>query len=290
MSEMLSMLGAPFAACLAMTAILGFLGVHVLKREVIFIDIALAQIAAVGATAAHLAFAAHEGSPVGYACALGCVLLAAAFYALVRRKVTQISLEAVIGVSYAVAAAAALFMVGMTTQGHCHVHRMLAGSLLWTDWTDVLVLSVCFAAAGAALFAARRPLSRISDDYAGAVAAGMRVVPWDFLFYSLAGAVITVAVRLAGVVVVFGLLIMPAAASTALSSRWTGRLLGAWGLGAVACAAGLLFAYKFDFSVGPSVVLLLGATLALTACLRLLWGPAHPREESPAAALPAKKP
>jgi zinc/manganese transport system permease protein len=271
------MLGAPLAACLIMTVILGYLGIHVLKREVIFIDIALAQVAAVGAIVAHMAFGAGGHSLAGHACALLCVLAAAAFYAVVRRRVPAISLEVVIGVSYAIAAAAALFLVGMTAEGHCHVHRMLAGSLLWTDRKDVLVFAVCFAAAGAGLFAVRRPLAAISEDYQAAGARGMSVAWWDFVFYALAGVVITIAVRLAGVVVVFGLLIMPATASALFASSWRRRLALTWALGAAGSAAGMLFAKVCDFSLGPAVVLFLGIILTAAGLLRALLPGAAPR-------------
>ena len=263
MSQLLEVLGLPLLACLMMIAILGYLGIHVLKREVIFIDIALAQTAAVGAIVAHLAFHAHGDSLLGYASAFGCVLLAAAFYSIVRKRVTQISLEAIIGVTYAIAAAAALFFVGIAPGGHVHVQEMLAGSILWTTWKDLAWCALAFSGVGFCFFLFRGPFGRISDDYEEARAGGLKVAGWDFLFYSLLGIVITLAVRLAGVVVVFALLIMPATASALFSSRWGRRLLAAWLVGAVASVAGLLFAYHLDFSVGPAVALFLGLVLVL---------------------------
>ena len=113
MSQLISLLGLPFLICIMMGAILGYCGIHVLKREVIFIDIALAQIAAVGAVVAHLAFHAEEGAPLSYVFSFGFVLLIALFYASVRGRVVQISVEAVIGISYAIAAAAALAPEGV---------------------------------------------------------------------------------------------------------------------------------------------------------------------------------
>ena len=109
----IQILGLPFLACILMGSILGYLGIHVLKREVIFIDIALAQIASVGSVAAHLIFAVPLDSTVSNICALGCVLIAAAFYAIIQNKITQISIETIIGISYAIAASGALFLVGI---------------------------------------------------------------------------------------------------------------------------------------------------------------------------------
>lgn len=267
MTDIIQVVGLPFLACLAMTGILSYLGIHVLKREVIFIDIALAQTAAVGAIVAHLAFGAHGDSVLAYACAFGFILVMAAFYSLVRSRAVQIPLEAIIGVSYAIAAAAALFLVGVVPGGHVHVHEMLAGSILWTTWKDILLCALVFSAVGLCFYLLRRPLGRMSDDYDGAHREGMKVVRWDFLFYALLGVVITLAVRIAGVVVVFAFLIIPATASALFSANVRKRLAIAWVSGAAASLLGIVFAYELDFSVGPSVALFLGLVLVLSS----LW-------------------
>jgi zinc/manganese transport system permease protein len=275
MSELISLLGLPFLICIMMGAILGYCGIHVLKREVIFIDIALAQIAAVGAIVAHLAFHAEEGAPLSYIFSFGCVLLVALFYASVRGRVVQISLEAVIGITYVVAAAAALFLLSLA-HGHSHAAgEMLAGSLLWTERTDPIWSFIVFSAIGFGFYLWRGPLLRISDNYQDAVAKGVKVVWWDFLFYALIGTVITLAVRLAGVVVVFAFLIIPATISALFSSRWAPRMLIAWIADAIGSIAGLLFAYYLDFSVGPAIALFLGVLLAITALVKKVLAPAQ---------------
>jgi len=258
------MLGLPFLACLMMGGMLGYCGIHVLKREVIFIDVALAQIAAVGSLIAHFAFEAEESTPLAYAFSLGCVLLIAAFYALVRRRVFQISIEAVIGISYAIAAAGALFLIGLAP-GHAHVEELLAGSLLWIFWPDVIVMLVVFTGVAVCFYIFRRPLRSVSESYEQAVACGAKVVWWDFLFYALVGVVITITVRIAGVVVVFAFLIIPATISALFSARWAARMLIAWAAAVTASVAGLLFALKLDFSVGPPIALFLGCLLTLAA-------------------------
>jgi zinc/manganese transport system permease protein len=265
MVQLVQILGLPFFACVIIGMILGYLGVHVLKREVIFVDIALAQIAAVGSIAAHLAFEVHGDSLVGYVCSLACVLLAAAFYALVRRRVIQISLEAVIGISYAIAAAGALFLVGIAPGGHLHVQTMLSGSLLWASWADIITGLVLFSLVGFAFFIFREPFKQISDNYEKAVAEGMNVVWWDFLFYALLGVVITLAVRIAGVVAVFAFLIIPATISAQLRPNWPGRMVITWLASVTASMGGLLFAYYLDFSLGPCVVVFLGGLLIIAS-------------------------
>jgi zinc/manganese transport system permease protein len=267
MSQLIELLGLPFLACIAIGAILGYSGMHVLKREVIFIDIALAQIAAVGAIIAHLVFDSEEGTWPAYTTSLVCVLLVAAFYSLARRRIFQISIEAIIGISYAIAAAAALFLISLTP-GHIHANEMLAGSLLWIEWTDIKYSLIIFCIIGFCFYIFRKPVRNISEDYDAAVTKGVKVVWWDFLFYVLVGVVITATVRIAGVVVVFAFLIIPATISALFSSRWGIRMLISWGASVIASFAGLLFAYYLDFSVGPSVAVFLGVTLVAAAIFR----------------------
>jgi zinc/manganese transport system permease protein len=270
MMDIVSVQGLPFLTCLVMLVILGYIGIHVLKREIIFIDIALAQIAAVGAIAAHVIFHFHGNSVHAHALALGSTIVAAAFFAIVRRRVVQIPLEAVIGVSYAVSAAAALFLVGIAPGGHVHIQEMLAGSILWATWGDVLWSTGVFAAVGLCFYLFRKPFRSISESYDDAIAQGYNTLAWDFLFYALVGVVITMAVRVAGVVVVFAFLIMPATLSAAFATGWTGRLVVAWVAGAVSTALGLLFAERYDFSVGPAIGMFLGASLIAVGLLRVV--------------------
>jgi zinc/manganese transport system permease protein len=268
MLHFVDLLGLPFLVCVAMTAILGYLGIHVLSREIVFVDIALAQIVAVGAIGAHLAFGDHEHSLPSHVASLALALGAAAFYALARRKVLQISQEAVIGVSYAIAAAAALFLIGIAPGGHVHTQHMLAGSILWATPTDLLVCALVFGAVGVCFYVLRHPFHRISSDYDGAIREGMKVVAWDFLFYALLGVVITFAVRIGGVVVVFAFLIIPATTSALFTAHVRRRLLLTWGAGVLGAVLGLLFAHRLDFSVGPAVALFLGVDLALAGLWR----------------------
>jgi len=270
MPSIIQILGLPFLACILMSSILGYLGIHVLKREVIFIDIALAQIAAVGSIVAHLAFEVHGDSPVAYICSLSCVLLTAIFYAVIRSKIFQISLEAIIGISYAIAAAAALLLVGIAPGGHIHVQHILSGSLLWTGWRDVAVSLLTFSAVGFCFCLIRKPLTSISNGYQQALDKGIKVICWDFIFYLLLGIVITLAVRTAGIVVVFAYLIIPATISAIFSSRLGVQLIVIWTAAIVGSISGLLFAYYLDFSVGPAVALFLGIELIVTAIISKL--------------------
>jgi len=178
----------PFLTCMLIGLMLGYMGTHVLRREVIFIDIALAQFAAVGATLAHFVFEAegHEHGPgesamLEYLCSFGGVLAAAFFYAFVRKRITQISLEAVIGVSYAIVFALALFIPGVVGGGHTHMSEMLAGQLIWVGWSQIQTCMAAFAAVLLCCWLFRKPLNELSDNYQ-AGQKGLKIFLYDVLF------------------------------------------------------------------------------------------------------------
>ena len=252
-----------------MSSILGYLGTHVLKREVIFIDIALAQIAAVGSIAAHLIFEAHDDSPIAHVCSFGCVLLAGAFYAFVRSRIFHISLEAVIGISFVIAAAAALFLVGIVPGSHIHIQHILSGSLLWIGSQQIITSLVVFSVAGICFYLFRKPIAEISNGYQKDITKDLRVVFWDFIFYVLLGVVITLSVQVGGVVIVFAYLIIPATISAMFTARLGLQLAIVWTTAITASLFGLLFAYYFDFSIGPAIAMFLGCELIIVSPVNL---------------------
>ena len=264
MMQLVQILGLPFVTCLIMGAVLGYFGIHVLKREVIFIDIAVAQVAAVGSIAAHLVFDVEEDHLISYLFSLGCVLLIAAFYAVARKKVVQISIEAVIGISYAITAAGAMFLIGIAP-GHSHAEEMLAGRLLWVTWPHLVLCLIVFTVVAFCLYFFRGPLFGMLENYENAFARGLNVIWWDFVFYVLLGVVITVSVRVTGVVTVFSFLIIPATISALFSTQWHLRMFIALSATIVASLGGLLFAYYFDFSIGPAIAFCLGVVLVFAA-------------------------
>jgi len=268
MWEVIQFLILPFVACATILSLLGYLGIHVLKREIIFIDIALAQIAAVGATFAHIYLGTEENSILAYLCAFGFTVLASIFFAQIDKRITQISNEAIIGVSYAIAAAAALFILAMAAGGDVHMEHMLTGSILWAKWQDILAIAVLFGFVGLLHFVFRRHFIRISEDYREAIGRGEKAVWWDFLFYVSMGIVITFSVKIAGVLVIFSFLIIPSTFSAMFAETWRKRLFIAWGVGIVAVIFGLAFSYLFDFSCGPSVVTFLGLALIIAALIK----------------------
>ena len=263
---MLEFLWLPFLACLVLTGIHVYLGLHVLARGVIFVDLALAQVAALGITIAFLA-----GHPIqsedAYWYALAFTVGGAALFSLTRiRRTVAIPQEALIGIVYAVSAALTVLVVDRAPQGAEHIKQLLVGSILTVTPGDVGRLALLYALVGALHAAIRRPLLEISFDPAGAAARGRAVRRWDFAFYVTFGVVVTSSVRVAGVLLVFSYLIVPAAVGALLSGSVTGRLVIGWTVGAIVSTLGLWASFAWDLPTGAAVVATFGALIAAVAC------------------------
>jgi zinc/manganese transport system permease protein len=259
-ADLFGLLWAPFLMCLVLTGIHAYLGIHVIAREVVFVDIAMAQIAALGATAAFLVGFEME-SWVSYATGLGFTLLGAGVLALTRTRGRHVSQEAVVGVVYAVSAAAAVILADRAPHGAEHIRAMLVGSILTVRPADVLKVAVLYGLVGALHWACRRPFFLISYDPDGAFAAGWRVRLWDFLFYASFGVVVANSVRTAGVLLVFSYLIVPALAGIALARSVTARLLVGWAFGAGVSVIGMTASAALDLPTGATVVCAFGVSL-----------------------------
>ena len=270
MWEIVQFLFPPFIACLTLVGIHGYLGIHVIEREIIFIDIALAQIAAVGTTVATIFWHADEHSFSAYLFSLGFTVLAAFFLTKIKKRITQISQEAIIGVTYAVAAAGALFLMALAAGSDVHMEHMLTGSILWAKWSDILPCAAVYAGIGLFHYLFIDKFRKVTHHYDAAVKEGVNAEFWDFLFYATLGIVVTHSVRIAGVLVVFALLVIPATISAMFAEKWSKRIGIAYVLGIVVTTIGLAFSYIFDFSCGPSVVMFLGIALILAALIRKL--------------------
>ncbi|MFI5375927.1 MAG: metal ABC transporter permease [Candidatus Rokuibacteriota bacterium] len=261
---MLDFLWLPFLACLILTGIHVYLGLHVLARGVIFVDLALAQVAALGISVAFLA-----GHPIqsdaAYWYALTFTVGGAALFAASRVHRAPLPQEAVIGIVYAVSAAAAVLVVDRAPQGGEHIKTLLVGSILTVTGREVAQLALLYAVIGALHAAVRRPLLEISLDPEAARAHGRRLRAWDLVFYVTFGIVVTSSVRLAGVLLVFSYLIVPAAVASLVTASVPGRLLIGWGVGALVSAAGLWASFAWDLPTGAAVVTSFGGLTALVA-------------------------
>jgi zinc/manganese transport system permease protein len=276
--ELLSLLWAPFLMCLVLTGIHAYLGVHVLAREVVFVDIALAQIAALGATAAFL-LGFELDTWESYAFGLAATIAGALVLALTRTRERHVSQEAVIGVVYAVSSAAAVLLSDRAPHGVEHVRAMLVGNLLAVGPLEVLKVATLYAGVGLLHWACREPFFLISTDADAAFRQGWRVRLWDFVFYASFGVVVTSSVRIGGVLLVFSYLIVPALAGVALGRTVRAKLLIGWAFGTLVSILGVAASAAFDLPTGATVVCAFGATLlTFWAVARVFgWGPVSGR-------------
>jgi zinc/manganese transport system permease protein len=270
MSLELQILLPAFLACLVLTGIHAYLGLHVLAREVIFIDIALAQIAAFGAAVASL-HGMETHSRGSYAWSLGFTLVGAVIFALTRGVRHRVPVEAIIGITYAVAAAGAVLVANFLSHGDEEIKELLVGNLLAVRFQDVAWTAAIYLGLGAFHWVFRRQFIALSfEGHVAPGASARRDMFWDLLFYASFGAVITSSVHMAGVLLVFSFLIVPAVFSALFTSRLQLRLLIAWTLGATVSIAGLWGSFKFDLPTGAAVVVTFGGALILGAIARAL--------------------
>jgi len=262
-----AMMALPFLACLVLTGIHSYLGIHVTTRGVIFVDLSLAQIAALGST---FAFVLGHGpeSTTSYVFSLAFTMVGAALFALSRMKDGDVPQEAVIGIAYAGATALVVLAVSRGPQGAEHIEKMLTGSILWVGGDVVRETAGIYSLVGIFHYVFNRIFRTISEDPRAAERAGLGVRFWDFLFYASFGFVITSSVALAGVLLVFSFLVVPAVVSGMFTADPARRLWIGWLVGTVASVAGLIFSYEADLSSGPAVVVSFGSALVLASASR----------------------
>jgi zinc/manganese transport system permease protein len=259
-----------FVAGLILTGMLAYLGVHVVERGVIFVDLSLAQIAALGTTVGVLL--GHDPhSRAGYLYALGFTFFGAAIFAFSRvHRSTRIPQEAIIGIAYAVAAAASILAMSKVTGETEHLKEMLVGNILAVSWSDLGRTAALFGVIGLFHFLLRRKFLLISLDEAEAEKRGLSIRFWDFLFYVSFGFVVSAAVGIAGVLLVFSYLIVPAVSAMLFSERLGTRLAIGWAMGAVVSALGVYLSYLWDLPTGATIVTTLGGALVVLAGYRRL--------------------
>ena len=275
----LSFLAAPFVASLVIAGIHAYLGVHVVERGVIFVDLSLAQIAAFGATIA-LLMPWSNGDPHGnaaYWTSLAFTVIGAAVFATIRGHRARIPQEAIIGISYAVASAATILAISKSTSEGEHLKDMLVGNILAVSWTEVWQTAALYAVIGAFHFIFRRRFLAISLDPEGAEAEGISLRLWDFLFYASFGFVVTSSVSIAGVLLVFCYLIVPSVGAMLYAEHIGKRLAIGWSMGAVVSALGVYLSLRLDLPTGATIVCTFGLVLIIMAAVRPLVRPASGR-------------
>jgi zinc/manganese transport system permease protein len=330
--EALPFLAAPLAACLVIAALHCYMGLHVIKRGVIFVDLALAQSAALGAAVAllltplvcsephqhqlessasavseaglaeqlasekqgqsdettlgveeggraALGESSHEGGAhelehkwFGRGMSLVFALLGALLLSFGRLRDERIPHEAIIGIIFVVCAALSVLILSKAPHGHERMEAMLVGNILFVRWPDVAIMLLLYSALGVFHFALRKPFMEITADVAAADRAGKLVRLWDCLFYASFALMVTQSVSMAGVLVVFSYLIIPAACAVLFATGFGHQLVAAWVVALVLTVAGLVLSAAGDMPTGPSLVSCFGAALVVCAVARKVLG------------------
>ena len=268
---MLQFLAAPFVASLILTGIHAYLGVHVVERGVIFVDLSLAQIAALGSAVALLMpFTAGDPDAIStYAVSVAFTMVGALVFSTIRSQRARIPQEAIIGISYAVASAAAILAMSKSPFGSEHLKDMLVGNILAASWEQVAKTAPLYGAIGLFHYVFRHRFLAISMNPKKAAAEGLSLRLWDFLFYASFGFVVTSSVLIAGVLLVFCYLIVPSVAAMLYSDRIGPRLAIGWSMGTIVSALGIFLSLQLDLPTGATIVCTFGLVLILMAIARV---------------------
>jgi zinc/manganese transport system permease protein len=270
LGDVANFLAAPFAASLILTGIHAYLGVHVVERGVIFVDLSLAQIAALGATIA-LLLPIADGDPHApsvYWVSLVFTFIGAGIFSLIRGRRARIPQEAIIGISYAVASAAAILAMSKSTSESEHLKDMLVGNIIAVSWHEVIKTAALYGAIGLFHYIFRKPFLAISLEHDREEVSGVNVRWWDFLFYASFGFVVTSSVAIAGVLLVFCYLIVPSVAAMLYADTIGRRLAIGWTMGTVVSALGVYLSLVLDLPTGATIVCTFGIVLIIMAAVR----------------------
>src|SRR5689334_9382558 len=260
---------APFLASLILTGIHAYLGVHVVERGVIFVDLSLAQIAALGTTIAVL-YGIEPHSTAAYVVSLVFTFIGAAVFSMIRGHRARIPQEAIIGICYAVASAAAILAMSKSAEQTEHLKEMLVGNILTVSWHEVLKTARLYGAIGLFHYLFRHKFLSISMSPAGAEAKGINTRLWDFLFYASFGFVVTSSVAIAGVLLVFCYLIVPSVGAMLYAESIGHRLAIGWTMGTLVSALGVYLSLQIDLPTGATIVCTFALVLIAMAVLRPL--------------------
>ena len=269
MSEAFLIMLWPLIACLVLPGILIYYGLHIIKREIIFVDLALAQIAALGTCVSILLHHdSHDWQTFAWSAAF--TLVGAAIFTLTRPRERNVPQEALIGIVYVVAAAAGLLLLSRSPEGNEELRKTLVGDVLLVRPPEIAIAGGVFALVGLVHYLCRRPFLALSFDHGRACAAGLKVWWWDFLFYALFGVVVTIIVHLFGVLLTFSFLIIPAVCANLLVRTLVAQLAVGWVIAALASGVGMVASYQLDLPTGAALVVALGLALLLVGAGNVL--------------------
>jgi zinc/manganese transport system permease protein len=253
------------AVCLILAGIHTYFGYHIVRRGVIFVDLSLSQIAALGASVAILLGWGENAPTLAFIVSLGFTLGGAVLFAFLRKSQNVAPMEALIGITYAGAIALSLLVLEKSATGTEHIKEMLVGTILTVSWYDVLQLGVLVFAVGVVHVVTRKKLFLVSEQPQEAEKMGVRIWWWDIVFYATFGLAVTSSVKVAGVLLVFSLLIIPAVSAMICVAGTSRRIVFGWLFGIAGCVAGLEASLRFDCAAGPAIITTLLVLLILSA-------------------------
>ncbi len=252
-------MSAPAAGCIILSIIFTYFGCHVLKREIVFVDLSMAQLAALGATVAFI-MEIELDTPESLAISILFVLVGGAFFTWTRSFTHRVPQEAVIGIVYIVAASAALLLSSFSVHGDEHLKTMLGGSILWITWKEVIRQLAVSAIVAVLLGIYHKKIEEQSLSYRNLRATGISSFwKWDFLFYVLLGMVIVFFIKTAGIFTIFTFLIIPATCAALFVDQLFKQFVVGSTLAIAVNLIGLTLSFYLDLPTGPTLICSFGA-------------------------------
>ncbi len=270
MMEFLHIMVLPFFACLVLAGIHAYLGFHVIERQVIFVDLALAQISVLGASFA-LIMGQDLDSVSAYWLSLGFTIIGAAIFSMTRFKKEKIPQEAIIGIAYAVSSALLILVLSQSAEGDERIKQALVGNILLVGLPQVIKIAMIYTLVGVVHFIFRRQFLLISRNPQQAFKQGLNVKFWDFLFYVTFGFVVTSSVKIAGVLLVFSFLVVPSVCAMLFMDNPRARLIFGWAVGFVVSVLGIILSYFLDLPTGACVVTTFGGVLTVLSLAKVFF-------------------
>jgi zinc/manganese transport system permease protein len=265
--NILNLMFLPFLECIILVGIHSYLGLHVIRRQIIFVDLSIAQMAGLG-TAASILFGFHPGSLASYFYSLSFAFLGAFIFSATRFKNQKdIPQEAIIGLAYAVAASLSVLLLDRAATGSEHMKDIISGNLLWVTKKEVAKAAVIYLLVGIFHYIFKDKFYLISTSPEKAREEGISIFLWDLLFYGSFAIVITTSVEVAGVLLVFTFLVTPAIMAMLLTKDFGKQLVFGWIAGTIASILGLILSYILDFPSGPAVVVTYSILLVFWASI-----------------------
>ncbi|HEX9759230.1 MAG TPA: metal ABC transporter permease [Nitrospiria bacterium] len=263
---MLEILSIPFMrqaifASSILTFMLAYLGIHVVKRRIVFVDLAIAQLSAVGVAFAML----FDFNPLVFSLVftlVGAGLLSIPEY---EKRIPQ---EAIMGIIYAVASAIAVLLIANIPHGEADILNLFFGNILGVTTQQLFVLLVVFGFVTFIHILFSKKFIQITETSTVDPSNKSHKRFWNLIFYLTLALVIAVAIRTAGVLLVFSTLVIPAVTALLFFQRFSHLVLTALGIGLIATWTGFISSFQFDLPTGPTIVTALGGWLFFASLVK----------------------